>query len=413
MSVLAGCGETRSALKYFFSFGHVSQDAPPVDVYIDDVLVFEDLAPGDITGYMRFQARPFDITYRIAGTNQILSGPVPPAPVPSGGQQTVLLIGSVADQTIDLLRWNHKQGNGNKQRNRFLVAHGAFDVEEVDLLVNGDLGGRNVKYLESSRVSGAKKFPVQLMVRRTEGQLKLTRWRSYDLDRGRDYSVVLLGMLDQGTIDILLLQDDTGAIATQASRARFVHAVASFPDSFEIRLDGFVAEDRVRYGRSEKYTPILPGTYRLTVYDKATETELADLGDLTLAAADNITLILGERTPGSGDITAVRIDDGTGPAEEFLGQIRFLNAAADSGPLDLYVDDLLIAEGIRPGAVSEYTAFDSGTSTFRVEDPASGAVLTQTNFRIRQGEDFTFTTIGVLGGEPEFELVRLEDDLEP
>lgn len=412
-----GCKATRSDSRYFFSFGHLSDDAPVADVWIDETLVFEDLARGEITGYMRLRARPFTITYRVADSDEILAGPVEPDPIPSGGQQTVLLVGRQRDETLDLLRYNQKSGSASNDRARYLIAHGASDVDDIDLILNGDLVGRNVRYLDASRVVGEKGGPVQLRVRETETGIKLIGNRAYNVPPGRDYSVLLLGRTDDASLDVFVLQDDTGAFFEAASLIRFLHAIPSVEENLEIFIDGALAANRIQYGNSERYLAIAPGTYRIELRGGTSEALILDLGEVALDAGEDTTILCLE-SGDDGSVLSVRIDDPDIAGIELTGRVRFTNTAlrvegGELGPLDLFVDDVLIAGDVGFGGVSNYRLVESGTSAVRLVESATGTVLAERNFRIRQSQDYTIAALGVDGGEPGLELVRFEDDLDP
>ncbi len=412
-----GCKATRSDPRYFFSFGHLSDEAPIADVWIDETLVFEDLAPGEISGYMRLRARPFTITYRIAGSDEILAGPVEPDPIPSGGQQTVLLIGRQSEGTLDLLRYNQKEGRASNERARYLIAHGATDVDDIDMILNGDLVGRSVRYLDASRVVGEKAGPIQLRVRDAETGVKLIGNRAYNVPPGRDYSVLLLGEIEDGSLDAYMLQDDSGAFFEQASLIRFLHAIPSIDENLDIFIDGALATNRIQYGNSERYLAIAPGTYRIETRGGTTGAPVLDLGEVALASGEDVTMLLYE-SASDGSIVSVRIDDPDTAGIEFAGRVRFTNVAlraegGEVGPLDLFVDDVLIASGVGFGTTSGYFLVESGTSSVRIEESATGVALAERNFRIRQSQDYTMAAIGVAGSEPELEVVRFEDDLDP
>jgi len=409
-----GCSMARDDERYFFSFGHLVPDQAPIDVFLDGQPFEEGLTAGTVTGYQELRALPDRIAVRLSGSGELVAGPEPPAPIPPGGQQSVLLVGRVADGTVSLLLYNHAKGSPKASRQRLVLAHAAPDVGPTEFVVNGDVKGRRIDFLEAGSVSGAPAGLVQVQARRIEASLKLVGTRAYELEGGRDYSLLLDGRLGDDTLDGFLFEDATGIFFPPASRLRFVNTVPGF-DELDFLIDGAAVFPGVRFGRSERYLPIRPGTYRVTIADPDTGEAVGDLGDVPLLSGQDATVVARGVAPGSDETDGLAFLDPDLPAVFDTARVRFLHVAVGVGPLRVVVGgETVIASGAPFASIGSYERVTSGAQTFRVEDALTGELIVpDRNFRLRNGRDFTVALVGVLDGDPPPTLVRLDDDIDP
>ncbi len=411
--VCFACKDTRSGSRYRFSFGHISPDTGAVDVYIDGNLFFEGLPPGDVTGYIVLANRPRSIAYTLAGEEEAIAGPREPEPIQGGGRQTVLLIGTEADNTRTLLAWNQRQGEPDNDRLRVLITHGGIDVDRVELVLDGRVESRSIRFLDAADGNNRPAELTRLKIRREEEGLKLTGQTAYPLPGGGDYSVILDGTLADDTIRMLVLRDVDGMFFEPASQIRPFHGLAGI-EEVDFLANGELLLDRSKFADREEYIPILPGTYRITANLPDTDTEVADLGEVTLAPGGDATVFAHLPPSGMGDGEGTSVADTDEIAVDDTARLRFANLVADvESGIILLLEGEAIFGTVGYTGVTDYLRVENGTQEFIILDAATGEeLLPAENFRLRQGEDFTITAVGLASGEPEIELVRLEDDLD-
>lgn len=112
-----------------------------------------------------------------------------------------------------------------------------------------------------------------------------------------DYSVAVIGDVNNQILSLLLLEDDADTSDTDNAQVRVVHAApfANNPTAtaVSIRLDdGTVINglDNVSYPSSSGFFSLAPGTYDLQVATPDGSSALIDLAPLTLLAGDTVTL---------------------------------------------------------------------------------------------------------------------------
>jgi len=400
------CSEKRDDPVYSFSYGHISSDAPAVDILIDGNLAFEDLAPGDVTGYIEYPWRPRDFTMLEVGTGRVVIPPTPPAPIPSRGEQTVLLVGKEADDSLGLLRFNQARGVPKRGKMRFVLGNGSPDLSRIGFLLNSNRSSRNVRYLRGSNPLRVPAGKVRIRVESDDPQYRLFDL-AYDLEEG-DYSVILEGRAEEGTLTMGVLEDAVGVFEEPIAKLRFLHFLPG-TDRLDFLVDGNLLERRLPYAKRREYFPLGPLPHQVTANLADTDMELVDFGVIQFERAVSLTFVaFGDE---AGNPVGIQFPDDQPPGDPDVARIRFLHVAPVGGAVDVFGDDVLLFEGVPFGSVTEYVGTDRGNLKIRVALSGSGEpLLDERNFSFRGGADFTLALDGIPDGDPPLKISRIDDD---
>lgn len=94
-------------------------------------------------------------------------------------------------------------------------------------------------------------------------------------------------------------------------------------------------------------------------------------------------------------------------------EVRFIQTAPDSGPVDIYVDSTPVFKNVSFSAISNYFAIAPGNHTIRIlrggEDPSTPSLIEAT-LPFVENRDYSLVLIGQ---NSQFELLNLEDNNTP
>jgi uncharacterized repeat protein (TIGR02543 family) len=170
----------------------------------------------------------------------------------------------------------------------------------------------------------------------------------------------------------VLLDDSDGAgqqrIANnKLARIKVVNA-AFQSGNVNALLNGNAVVSNLAYAAASTYNIIQAGAGTVTF--EATTAPGAPIASMTntfLGATDQTIYVTGF----AGATTAVALRDDNLPPGPSSAAVRFVNASPDSGPLDAYINDVRLAQGIPTNGASQYfqIVFNTYTVTF---DPDNG-----------------------------------------
>jgi hypothetical protein len=357
---------------------------------------------------MELARRPRTVTLRVAGSPEVLVPAQPPAPIPGGGEQSLVLVGSRERGTLGLLAWNNVEGNPRPQKIRLVPAHGSPGLDRIGLVVNSNKQSGNVRFLEGGPNLRAPAGTVRLRLETQADGIRLFD-RYYDLEGGRDYTTVLLGDTENGGLRMRVLEDEIGVFTPPIAKIRLFHAVPG-RQTLQLVVDGEIVDSNVNYDQRRKYAPLPAGPHAVEARAADTGETVVDFGTITGEPRGDLTLAA--FTDEGGQTLGVSFDDPDVPGEPGSSRWRFLHLAGVADGVNVFLDDEPALEGIGPGEGSGYARIVSGSHRVRV-DLADGTVLAgPRSFQFRNGEDFTVVFLGEEGGERPLALSRVEDDRE-
>lgn len=268
------------------------------------------------------------------------------------------------------------------------VVHASPDAPAINVLVDGQPLAQGVAFGSASEYAAVSPGGHQVQVVPTDGGAPIID-QTVTFDGWTSNILAVVGQLaniqlQTNTVDIS--ETDPGQ-----ARLRVINAVpdaqsisVGAPGNQEAMVDG------VQFPNASDYQTVNPGTYDLEVRN-------ADSGQ-TLVAAPGIQVdagqvydlfALGQVASGNVQLLPL-VTPVAAPCSQTLGVgqptdscLRVINAAPDTGPVDVYIGQAPIAQGLEFGAASTFTAAPNGEQQLRIV-PA-GAPVDQAVIDMTQG----------------------------
>src|SRR5215213_10235560 len=268
------------------------------------------------------------------------------------------------------------------------VVHASPDAPAVNVLVDGQPLAEGVAFGSASEYAALSPGDHQVQVVPADGGAPIID-QTATFDGWTSNILAIVGQL----ANIQLQTNTVDITETDAGQAR-LRVVNAVPDAPAISLGVAGTDDPlvdgVQFPNPSDYQNINPGTYDLDVRN-------ADSGE-TLLAAPGIQVdagqvydlfALGQAANGSVQLLPLVTPVATACSATLgIGQptdscLRVINAAPDAGPVDVYIGESPIAEGLKFGAASTFTAAPNGEQQLRIV-PA-GAPVDQAVIDMTQG----------------------------
>ncbi|HYH58300.1 MAG TPA: DUF4397 domain-containing protein [Thermoleophilaceae bacterium] len=195
---------------------------------------------------------------------------------------------------------------------------------------------------------------------------------------------------------LLMLLVGPAASAWGAANVRFVQAI---PDAGGAQL--FVVADDlsqrvgrgVGFGEVGPYVEVPPGEVTFEVRESGDGSVIAKVSAQLADRAHYTTVALRN---GEGRLIVMR----EGDARPKSAQLRAVHAAPELGTVDVRLGDRIVAEGVGPGGVGDYTTVQPGAYAVNVTNPNDGSVIAaRGGVPLTAGTSSTAIVIGT-AGEP-------------
>ncbi len=182
------------------------------------------------------------------------------------------------------------------------VAHLSPDAPNVDVWVDGARVLENVPYEAFSGYLSLPAGPHRIQVSPAGQAEPIVIDATVDVAAGRAYTVAATGLLGQGELSPIVLNDDLMQAETRA-KVRFVHTSPDAPAVDVAVVGGPVLFDGTAFRQDGGYLSVAPGDYDLEVRLAGTETVVLSLPGVTLEAGANLSVFavgqVGDQTLGA------------------------------------------------------------------------------------------------------------------
>ncbi len=266
------------------------------------------------------------------------------------------------------------------------VVHGSPDAPTVNVLVDGQPLVEGVAFGSASEYAALPPGDHQVQVVPADGGAPVID-QTVTFDGWTSNILAITGQLAN-----IQLQNNVVDIAeTEPGQARF-RVVNAIPDAPAIGLGVAGTQDLmvegVQFPNASDYQAVNPGAYNLEVRN-------SDTGETLLAApsvqvdAGQVYDVFAVGQVGDGNVqllplvtpVAVPCSQTLGIGQPTDSCLRVIHAAPDAGPVDVYVGEAPIAEGLEFGSASAFTAAPNGEQQLRVVpagSPVDQAVIDMT-----------------------------------
>lgn len=187
--------------------------------------------------------------------------------------------------------------------------------------------------------------------------------------------------------------------ARPSARVRFVYNVAYGPD-VNIIIDGKVAASGVVYGQVTKYLLLSPDTNNIKVTDYRTAAVLLNV-NITVNVNDYTFIIHGSMLERGKPISGLLLKDDHSCPSFNRSKVRFIHAAADAPPVDLFVDGRKVYNDVSYGEIGKpsYVQVYAGAHTLalHVYNKENAVVWGPHKVEFRAGKVYSVIASGVPG----------------
>ena len=195
----------------------------------------------------------------------------------------------------------------------------------------------------------------------------------------------------------VLTIDATGAgmiVPNKIAQFKLVHAG---PGTGPINgfVDGAIALANIPYQSASSYEPLAAGLHTVTIETVATPGAAIASAQPTFGPASDTSIVL-TGTPGA--TTALVLADMNLPGTAGSARVRFVNVAANTGPVDIYVNFAQRATNVAPNTSSGYIEFTENTYniTFNVAGTTT-LLLNLPAVAVTAGRTYTLYLVGTPG----------------
>lgn len=302
-------GTSPSANNSSVRLAHVSPDAGPVDVTINDTgeVLFDNATFGNTTEYAQVPAGNYTLDVRRASANN--DGRIIDSfdlRTTSGTAYTVFTAGYVTsgDEPVGVLFEPITVTDGLNATVRF--AHMSPDAPSVDVSVNGRPVERALSYSATTEYFEVPAGNRTVTITAANASEPLYE-ESIALNASTNYTVVVAGETTSNgrPFDPVMLNDDADPNRTNVSSAnvRLLHAAPDAPPvDVTVNATGQVLFDGVAYGNASNYTTVPGGNYTFEAFVATpdnTGDDIATFADQELPGGASYTLFLsGYVSPG-------------------------------------------------------------------------------------------------------------------
>lgn len=206
---------------------------------------------------------------------------------------------------------------------------------------------------------------------------------------------------------------------TTIAEIRFFHGATTIPSAADFHItavDAPVGDPLATVAAnsvSELIDQESESSSRMRIFNSATAGLLWDSGSFPIASSTRpLFILLDYFGPGAATVRGIvaGITGSTAfPDEDLPGAVSLANMIPDRGPLDIYLDDVLIAEDQLFGDVGNYIELPGGSYTYKLTtaDEIDDVVI-DTTFTLNNGE---FQTVAATGIADSNTILQTFDDL--
>ncbi|MEX0941868.1 MAG: DUF4397 domain-containing protein [Pseudomonadales bacterium] len=285
------------------------------------------------------------------------------------------------------------------------VANAMPDSPQLNVLVNGRLVQR-VNFGQSSTfIEVLPDLSLRFTVNYVQGGEVIPLITDEPLIIGIDHdaTVIIAGTLANPRL-VKLVNPPIGSTAVQDQlevQIAHVAALSTEPVQFELKKGAELVQDMtLDFGEFTDLTQITGGDYTLTARSIESGSILWESGDFSLAAGVRGLFILVDHFgPGDGGIQMLSVGEQFSSRfanENLPAAVRIANMTPDRGPLDVYVDDVLFAENLAFGSVTDYLDIPVGEFDLSVKPFGDASITISENADVAISSG-NFHTIALTG----------------
>ncbi len=246
------------------------------------------------------------------------------------------------------------------------IVHASPDAPAVDVIIDGAVVAANMNFGDATDFMSISpdKHQLQVVPAGSEAASAVID-TEFDPDGGQGYIIAAAGLL--ADIEAKVYEADMGNLDSDQSRLRAIN-LSPADGTFDVfQTGGDELFNDVDFGEASDYQDVDAATYDLEVRPHDQATVAVSIPGFDVAAGSAYALlILGLASDNSLQVlplaTAVETHCsrvlGIGTPDDAC--LRVAHASPDAPPIDVYVNDSLIVEGLEFGASTDFIALPEG-----------------------------------------------------
>jgi Domain of unknown function (DUF4397) len=198
---------------------HLAPDAPNVDVYVNGDPVLTDVAYTTVSGYLSLPAGTQQVTVYATGetTSPVIDTPVK---LVAGGAYTVAAVGLVADDSLTAQVYQDDLRSPASGNAKVRVVHASPDAGPVDVIPRGGQAlVSGLAFPDASPYAEVSAGTYTLDVNAAGTKKTALTVPDATLASGGVYSAFAVGTVFADSLNVLLVQDNTGGSASASATA--------------------------------------------------------------------------------------------------------------------------------------------------------------------------------------------------
>ena len=382
---------------------HSSYDAPAVDVYIDDALVFEDLAYGESSGYGTVSEG--DRTVKVVPAGEMAPAVIEATLSLTDTSYTVLAVNQLT-QIEPIFSMDKRASVSNKAKARFI--HASADAPAVDIRVGSGDGPAvfsNVAFKDIEDYIEVDGGDYSFVVTPAGTNTEVFKYNPITLENGKVYTIVASGTLDALDDDDFMVRayidNNEGTAYADLTDANLmvVHASPDAP-GVDLLLNDTIVGTNLEFPNNTGYLGILSGTRNVKVNVTGTATTVIE-ADLPLDTETSYTVFAIDEV---AEIAPLVLEDDLTPPAAGKAHVRFVHLSPDAPAVDIALQggavifaDVAFGESDDDGL---FTPLDAGTYDLevRVADTMT-VVLPLPGITLEEGKIYTVFAKGFAAPE--------------
>jgi len=324
--------------------GHLSPDAPAVDVYLDDQLTLEDVPFRAFSNYLIVESGMHNVKVTPANTNNaVIDADVT---LVDDVNYSVVAMGLVGNNTLAPYVFTDDLVQGGQAKVRFI--HGSPNAPAVDVRLRGDVvlfGNTTFGQAATGIEVGAGTYDFDLNVAGTDDVALLID--DVPLANGTNYTVFATGLLGDDTtpLSAIAVVDDIESGSTvvalnttspEYAQVRIAHLSPDAPN-VDVWVGGSLTLSSVPFRAFSSYLNVLANRpTEIEVFVAGTSTNPVIAAELTFQENDAYT-IAATGLVGNGTLGPIVINDDLSTGNN--SKIRFVHASPDAPQVDLTLTD--------------------------------------------------------------------------
>ncbi|MCC5858028.1 MAG: DUF4397 domain-containing protein [Ectothiorhodospiraceae bacterium] len=322
----------------------------------------------------------------------------------------VILVAALGLLTGCFSSSNSSSSNGSDATASVRVLHAVADAPPVDIYVLGDVAVENLAFGEATPFAPVPVGQLAIDVRASGADPDSEPAISETVvpERGGFYTIVAYGRLDDGSLELLVIDDIQDQPADGQVRLFVLHGAPAVgevdvylgTDSGlgAAALTGFAPQET-----TDGYLEVPAGEYRIRITPADSETVAYDSGIVALQAGLSYFVAALDRESGFAPASTVALLDD--PAfialEDQRSRVRAMHLSPDAPAVDVLVNGGVVLEDFAFRQISDYLTVLAGSYTVAVAATGSITPVDQLDADLEPGVAYSVLATGLLADEGE------------